>query len=87
MDDSIDLEQAKASGWTAPPDSPFRSLTPEEVADCIATAERTEPRFEGHFDPADRRRHLDPDADAPWEQLHPVMRAVWTRRGLAPQGD
>ena len=72
--------------WQAPEGSPFRSLTITEAAELRAMAEATTLRFSGHRDPTDPRRLLDPDADAPWESLHPVAREVWERRGLKPEG-
>ena len=67
--DAAKLE--RDGSWRAPPGSPFRSLTPLEVAELREMAERTTPIFGGPH-------------NVTWEETHPVAREVYQRRGLQP---
>lgn len=58
--------------WKAPDGSEFRSLTPQEVKDLQAMAEKTTPEFGGPH-------------NATWDQHHPVAREVWERLGVKPK--
>lgn len=68
----MDTDQSKLNpqgGWDAPPGSPFRTLTAEEVKDLQAAP----------FPAAFGGPH-----NATWEQHHPVARAAWLKRGFSP---
>lgn len=62
----------EGAGWIANKGSPFRSLTWQEVQDIREMAENTTPVFGG-------------EANATWEQHHPIARDIFERRGLKPK--
>ena len=80
------------NGAYVSPDSKFRSLTRDEVMDLVQMASTTTPRFTGqgkektlavhHGQVVERFGREDPDADAKWEDHHPITRAVWEARGI-----
>lgn len=82
----------EAGAWIAHPESPHRSLSPEEVDDAVRMAETTpfQENDPGECDCATRTEgrcgyHQDPRRHALWEDHHPVVRAVWEKRGMKPK--
>lgn len=78
--------------WIPAIDSPHRALTAEEVAEAQAMAERVDfqENDPSECDCATRAEgrcgyHQDPRRHALWEDHHPVVRAVWEKRGIKPR--